>query len=196
MDYIIGKVIDGYKIEKVLGQGGMGTVYLAKDTTLDRDVALKIMDTRLTGDDTFLKRFQSEARALAKLQNPHIVSIYALRETQIGLFIVMEYVDGGTLADRLEEKGALDLHTTMKMFKEILNALSHAHEAGIIHRDIKPGNIMVNQAGQVKVTDFGLAKMQEQASAVTMTVGTGGTLFYMSPEQVRGLANVDQRGDH
>jgi eukaryotic-like serine/threonine-protein kinase len=194
-DYLIGKVIDGYKIESVLGKGGMGTVYKAKDTTLDRDVALKIMDSNLSRDENFLQRFQAEAKALAKLQNPHIVSIFALRETNVGLFIVMEFVDGGTLADKLKEDEPLDIQAIITMFKQMLDALEHAHQAGIVHRDIKPGNIMLSNNNMVKVTDFGLAKIQQQVSTATMTVGTGGTLFYMSPEQVRGLANVDSRGD-
>ncbi len=195
MDYLIGKVIDGYRIDEVLGKGGMGIVYKAKDTTLDRDVALKIMDSNLARDENFLKRFQAEAKALAKLQNAHIVSIFSLRETQVGLFIVMEFVDGGTLSDRLKENGPMQPGEAVAVFRQILAAMGYAHEAGIVHRDIKPGNIMLTRNGVVKITDFGLAKVQQQASAVTMTIGTGGTLFYMSPEQVRGLANVDARGD-
>jgi len=191
---IIGKVIDNYHILAVLGKGGMGIVYKAKDMALDREVALKMMDASLLRDESFLKRFQSEAKALAKLQNPNIVSVFALRETEMGLCIVMEFVDGYTLADRIRESGALQLEMTLKIFKQLLTALDHAHNAGIIHRDIKPSNVMLTKSDVVKVTDFGLAKIQ-QVSAATATVGTGGTLFYMSPEQVRGLANVDARGD-
>ncbi len=191
---IIGKVIDTYKITAVLGKGGMGVVYKAQDMTLDRDVALKMMDMQLAADQNFLKRFQSEAKALAKLQNPGIVAIFALRETELGLCIVMEYVDGQTLADVIRERGPVPLGETISLFKQILSALDHAHRAGIIHRDIKPSNVMITPDGTVKVADFGLAKIQ-QTSAVTVTVGTGGTLYYMSPEQVRGLANVDHRGD-
>ncbi len=191
---IIGKVIDTYKITAVLGKGGMGVVYKAQDMTLDRDVALKMMDMQLAADQNFLKRFQSEAKALAKLQNPGIVAIFALRETEMGLCIVMEYVEGQTLADVIRERGPVPLGETISLFKQILSALDHAHRAGIIHRDIKPSNVMITPDGTVKVADFGLAKIQ-QTSAVTVTVGTGGTLYYMSPEQVRGLANVDHRGD-
>jgi serine/threonine protein kinase len=191
---IIGKVIDSYKITAVLGKGGMGIVYKAQDMTLDRDVALKMMDAQLAADQNFLKRFQSEAKALAKLQNPGIVTIFALRETELGLCIVMEFVEGRTLADRIREGGAVPVNEAVPIFQQILSALSHAHDAGIVHRDIKPSNVMITPQGSVKVTDFGLAKIQ-QLTAVTVTVGTGGTLYYMSPEQVKGLANVDHRGD-
>jgi serine/threonine protein kinase len=191
---VIGKVVDSYKITKVLGKGGMGIVYKARDMTLDRDVALKMMDASLAQDESFLKRFQSEAKALAKLQNPNIVSVFALRETELGFCIVMEFVEGNTLADRIKQWGALPLKMVISIFKQMLTALDYAHKAGIIHRDIKPSNIMLTEQNVVKVTDFGLAKIQ-QVSAATMTIGTGGTLYYMSPEQVRGLANVDLRGD-
>ncbi|MFN0157645.1 MAG: serine/threonine protein kinase [Bacteroidota bacterium] len=191
---IIGKIIDNYKITAVLGKGGMGVVYKATDMTLDRDVALKMMDARLASDENFLKRFQSEAKALARLQNPNIVGIFALRETELGLCIVMEYVEGDTLADRISKDGPMSLAKTLVIFKQLLIAFDHAHKAGIIHRDIKPSNVMLTRDDVVKVTDFGLAKIQ-QPSAMTATMGTGGTLFYMSPEQIRGLANVDNRGD-
>lgn len=191
---IIGKVIDNYKITAVLGRGGMGVVYKAQDMTLDRDVALKMMDSRLASDENFLKRFQSEAKALAKLQNPNIVSVFALRETELGFCIVMEFVEGNTLADRIKDGGPMPLDRALPIFKQLLTAFDHAHKAGIIHRDIKPSNVMITPDDVVKVTDFGLAKIQ-QPTAMTATMGTGGTLFYMSPEQVRGLGNVDSRGD-
>ncbi len=193
MPSIIGKVIDNYRIVEVLGKGGMGVVYKATDLTLDRDVALKMMDESLARDQSFLKRFQSEARALAKVQNPNIVSIFALRETEVGFCIVMEFVSGITLADVIR-KGKIPVERALPIFRQVLTALGHAHGAGIVHRDIKPSNVMLTDNDTVKVTDFGLAKIQ-QPSAATMTVGTGGTLYYMPPEQVRGLANVDHRGD-
>jgi eukaryotic-like serine/threonine-protein kinase len=172
----------------------MGIVYRAKDTTLDRDVALKMMDAGLARDESFLKRFQSEAKALARLQNPNIVSIFALRETEIGFCIVMEFVEGNTLADRIRDGGTMPFSKAFPIFKQLLTALDHAHKLGIIHRDIKPSNVMLTSTDVVKVTDFGLAKIQ-QVSSATMTLGTGGTLYYMSPEQIRGLSHVDHRGD-
>lgn len=194
MQSIIGKVVDTYEITGILGKGGMGVVYKAKDMTLDRDVALKMMDANLARDEEFLKRFKSEAKALAKLQNRNIVSVFALRETELGLALVMEFVDGTTLADQLRLQGPIPLARTMHIFKQILGALGDAHRNNVIHRDIKPSNVMLTKDDVVKVTDFGLAKIQ-QVSGATVTMGTGGTLYYMSPEQIRGLANVDQRGD-
>ena len=191
---IIGRVIDNYEILSLLGKGGMGAVYKANDLTLDREVTLKIMDVNVSRDASFMKRFQSEAKALAKLQNPNIVFVHALRETELGLCIVMELVRGCTLADKIRETGSLNIETALKIFKQVLNAMAHAHKSGIIHRDIKPSNIMLANDDIVKVTDFGLAKIQHGLAA-TVTVGTGGTLCYMSPEQVRGLAHVDARGD-
>jgi serine/threonine protein kinase len=191
---IIGKVVDTYQITAILGKGGMGVVYKAKDTTLDRDVALKMMDANLARDEEFLKRFKSEAKALAKLQNPNIVSVFALRETEIGFALVMEFVDGNTLADQIRLNGPLPVPRALHIFRQILGALGDAHRNNVIHRDIKPSNVMLTKDDVVKVTDFGLAKIQ-QVSSATVTMGTGGTLYYMSPEQIRGLANVDARGD-
>ncbi|HTY59986.1 MAG TPA: serine/threonine-protein kinase [Bacteroidota bacterium] len=194
MDPMIGKVIDTYKILEVLGRGGMGVVYRATDTTLDRDVALKMMDVLIASDPNFLKRFQSEAKALAKLQNPNIVSIFALRQTEFGVCIVMEFVKGKTLADLLKQSVLIPVPRVVHIFKQLLTALDHAHRGGVIHRDIKPGNVMLAEGDIVKVTDFGLAKIQK-TNVSTVTMGTAGTLYYMSPEQIRGLGQVDARGD-
>ncbi|MEW6511670.1 MAG: serine/threonine-protein kinase [Bacteroidota bacterium] len=194
MDPMIGRTIDSYKILEVLGRGGMGVVYKAVDTTLDRDVAIKMMDVLIATDPNFLKRFQSEAKALAKLQNPNIVSIFALRQTEFGICIVMEFVKGKTLADVLKQSVLLPIPRVIHIFKQLLTALDHAHKGGVIHRDIKPGNVMLAEGDVVKVTDFGLAKIQRGAVS-TVTMGTAGTLYYMSPEQIRGLGQVDHRGD-
>ncbi len=194
MDTLIGKVIDNYKILEVLGKGGMGVVLKAMDTTLDRVVALKMMDPALSRDESFLKRFRSEAKALAKLENPNIVNIFALRETEAGLLIVMEYVNAETLADKIQQSGPIQWQKALPLFKQLLNGIGHAHQTGVIHRDIKPRNVLLTDEGIVKIMDFGLAKLQ-QASDVTVTQAMGGTLHYMSPEQVKGLANVDQRSD-
>ena len=194
MDQMIGREIDSYKILEVLGRGGMGVVYKAVDTTLDREVAIKMMDVLIATDPNFLKRFQSEAKALAKLQNSNIVSIFALRQTEYGVCIVMEFVKGKTLADVLKQSVLLPIPRVIHIFKQLLTALDHAHKGGVIHRDIKPGNVMLAEGDIVKVTDFGLAKIQKGAVS-TMTMGTAGTLYYMSPEQIRGLGQVDHRGD-
>jgi serine/threonine protein kinase len=194
IENLVGSSIDDYEITELLGKGGMGVVYKARDIKLERDVALKIMDPLLAREEAFLKRFWSEAKALAKLQSPYIVAIYAMRETDFGICIVMEYVKGMTLADVLKSSGALPVDRTMNMFKQLLMAFEHAHSVGIIHRDVKPGNILITDANIAKVMDFGLAKIY-QPSAATLTSISGGTLFYASPEQLEGLGKVDHRGD-
>jgi serine/threonine protein kinase len=172
----------------------MGVVYKARDVKLDRDVAIKVMDPVLARDEAFLNRFRQEAKALARLQNPHIVAIYSLLETESDLCIVMEYVKGRTLADIIKNSGALPLRTLFSLFIQLLDGFEHAHAAGIVHRDVKPGNIMVTEKNQIKVTDFGLAKLYRSTTA-TVTSISGGTLYYAPPEQVEGLGSVDHRGD-
>jgi len=194
MDPMIGKKIESYEIQEILGRGGMGVVYRARDSKLDRDVAIKMMDLHYASDPNFLKRFQSEAKALARLQDPHIVSIFSLLETPDGICIVMEYVKGLTLAKLLQPEVALPVQRVITIFKQLLMALAHAHKEGVIHRDIKPANIIVGDEDRIKVADFGLAKVKQEF-AVTATKGTAGTLYYMSPEQFRGLKEVDNRGD-
>ncbi len=194
MDPMIGKKIDPYEIQEILGRGGMGVVYRARDTKLERDVAIKMMDIQYASDPNFLKRFQSEAKALARLQDPNIVSIFSLLETSDGICIVMEYVKGTTLAKLLLPQAPLPVPRVITIFKQLLLALSHAHKEGVIHRDIKPANIIVGDEDRIKVADFGLAKVKQEFAA-TATKGTAGTLYYMSPEQFRGLKEVDHRGD-
>lgn len=193
-DSIIGTEVDGYRIQEVLGRGGMGVVYKAEDINLSRTVAIKRINPQLANDEAFLRRFRSEARALARIDSSYIVSVYALRQTDAGLLIVMEYVDGGTLKDLILE-GPMDWSQAMPLIKQMLTALDHAHGAGVIHRDIKPHNIMLSESGTVKVTDFGLAKVHRGDDQRTVTQGVYGTLNYMSPEQVQGGANLDHRSD-
>lgn len=191
---LIGKTIDNYLILELLGKGGMGVVYKARDIQLDKIVALKMMELGLSRDENFLKRFRAEAKALGKLETPHIVAVHALRETELGLLLVMEFVDGDTLAQMLRARGPLPQADALPIFHQILHALDHAHGAGVIHRDLKPNNIMINRLGTVKVMDFGLAKIQNPSEPATTTV-TGGTLHYMSPEQIQGMSQVDRRSD-
>ncbi len=196
MESIIGKVIDGYRILDVLGRGGMGVVYKALDTSLDKVMALKMIDPMLARDENFLKRFKTEARALAKLENTNIVTVHALRETEFGVFMVMEYVEAKTLSDWIQQKGPFSWEDTVTISKQLLNAIGHAHRVGVIHRDIKPSNILLDTDLKVKVTDFGLAKViRQHGPSSTVTQMRAGTLYYMSPEQVKGLKNVDFRSD-
>lgn len=191
---IIGRTLAGYRITELIGRGGMGIVYKARHLELEQDRALKIMDTALARNESFMKRFRVEAKALARLKSPNIVTVYDLCETEIGVCLIMEYVSGSTLAEIIRSTGALSRPRVFKIFRQILTALEHAHAAGIIHRDIKPGNVMVTESDEVKVADFGLAKIQQQTST-TVTQFTGGTLFYVSPEQLEGLVPIDHRSD-
>jgi serine/threonine protein kinase len=193
-DSVIGKEVDGYRIREVLGRGGMGVVYKAEDVGLSRNVALKRIDPSMANDEAFLRRFRSEAQALARIDSLYIVSVHALRETEIGLLIVMEYVEGGTVQD-LIEKGPMEWQEAVPLTKQMLTALEHAHSAEVIHRDIKPQNVMLSAEGTVKVTDFGLAKVHRPDSNKTVTQGVFGTLNYMSPEQVKGSGDLDHRSD-
>mgnify|MGYP002761499916 CR=1 FL=1 len=187
-------VLDGYQLLDVLGEGGMGVVYKAKDLSLGRTVALKKIRPGLSDNRAFLRRFRTEARALARINSPFIVGIHALRETDNGLLIDMEYVDGPTLKQRLVADGPLPWPTALALFSSIVRAFHDAHRAGVIHRDVKPHNVLLPREGGVKVTDFGLARMAE-AGDETVTQGVAGTLRYMSPEQVRGHADLDARSD-
>ena len=196
MESLIGQTLDSYKILEIRGRGGMGVVFKALDTNLDKIVALKMIDPTLAKDDTFIRRFRTEARALARLDNPNIVSVYAFRETSSYFFMVMEYIEAKPLSQCIRENGKLKLEDILKITKQLLSAIGFAHKADIIHRDIKPSNILICHNGTAKVTDFGLAKViKEHESGVTVTQVMAGTLYYMSPEQIKGLKNVDKRGD-
>ena len=197
-DSFVGKEVDGHRIEAVLGRGGMGIVFRAVNLELSRTVALKIINPVLAQDESFLRRFRSEARALGKIHHPNIVLVYAFRPFNMGFYISMEYVDGMTLAERLEEYSVIPWEKGVGLMKQMLSALEYAHDAGVIHRDIKPRNIMLAPYDVVKITDFGLAKVVQEGKVegdTTLTNATGGTIHYMSPEQIRGLGNVDARGD-
>lgn len=191
---LIGKVIDKYRVDEKLGEGGMGVVYKAWDMDLERAVALKMISPSFSHDERFMKRFRSEARALAQLENSHIVSIHDLKETEYGLLIVMQYVDGVTLADMLQPNKSIPYQDALPIIKQILVAVSHAHRIGVVHRDLKPKNVMITRQGVVKVTDFGLAKIRGGTSS-TVTMFAGRTLDYMSPEHAQKSATADHRID-
>jgi serine/threonine protein kinase len=190
----IGKVIDNYRIIQQLGIGGMGIVFKAVHTNLDKVVAIKMIAPGLAMNEHFITRFGREAKALAKMEDPNIVRIFDLRHEGDQWFIVMEFIEGDTLTDKIKKEGALPWQKSIPIITQILTSIGHAHQAGIIHRDIKPNNVMINKEGTIKITDFGLAKDQ-QSGANTMTLSSGGTLFYMSPEHVKGFAYTDHRSD-
>ncbi|HWB19392.1 MAG TPA: serine/threonine-protein kinase [Phycisphaerales bacterium] len=208
--------IGPFTIERELGRGGMGVVFLAHDTRLDRQVAIKALPEELANDADRLSRFQREAKALASLHHPNIAAIYGLEEAGGRQFLVLAYIDGETLEARLG-RGPLALEEAIDAAKLIAEALEAAHEKGIVHRDLKPGNVMVTAEGAVKVLDFGLARTAEGATSTThLSVAPAsdsptvisparvhsptipgaimGTAGYMSPEQARGKA-VDKRSD-
>ena len=197
-----------YEITAQIGEGGMGQVYRATDTTLSRQVAIKILPDAFAADPERLARFEREAKTLASLNHPHIAAIYGVEKSGGTLALVMELVEGDDLSQRIA-RGAIPLDEALPIAKQIAEALEAAHEQGIIHRDLKPANIKVRADGTVKVLDFGLAKAMEPASgalpsmSMSPTITTPamtqagmilGTAAYMSPEQARGKT-VDKRAD-
>jgi serine/threonine-protein kinase len=190
---LIGRLFDGrYRIVRKLGSGGMAEVYLAEDEELGRKVALKILNERHARDDQFVERFKREARNAAGLSHPHIVRIYDRGQSEDTYYIAMEYLDGPTLKELLVRKGPTPPLTAIKFAREILSALAEAHRHEIVHRDIKPHNVIVGPDWNVKVTDFGIAR--SGASQMTEAGSIVGTAQYLSPEQARGKP-VDQRSD-
>ena len=175
-----------YRLRQPLGSGGMADVFLAHDDVLDRDVALKVMSVRYAGDDEFVERFKREAQSAAALSHPNIVSIFDRGETDDGTYyIAMEYLSGGTLKDRVLKRGALPPQTAAAVALQIAEALKAAHDRDVIHRDIKPQNILITSSGDVKVTDFGIARAAS-SSTMTRTGHILGTAHYISPEQAMG----------
>jgi len=205
MPVSIGTQLGLYEIKALLGKGGMGEVYRAHDTKLKRDVAIKILPDEFSNDTERVRRFQREAEVLASLNHPNIASIYDLQEVNGSRFLVLELVEGETLADRIE-RGPIPVEESLSIAQRICEALEAAHERGVIHRDLKPANVKMTPDGRVKVLDFGLAKaMENTPSATTVsnsptmvsaTIGGVilGTAGYMSPEQARGRT-ADQRSD-
>src|SRR3982751_1565939 len=185
-----------YEVRSPIGAGGMGEVYLAEDTQLDRTVALKVLPAEIAADQQRMQRFVQEAKAASALNHPNILTIYGIGEESSACFIATEFIDGITLRDRLL-KERLEMVEVLDVGIQVASALAAAHEAGIVHRDIKPENIMLRRDGYVKVLDFGLAKLTEQAANRKQTDASTlletdpgvvmGTIVYMSPEQARGL---------
>ena len=202
---MLGKTVSHYHITSQLGEGGMGVVYEAEDTNLGRHVALKFLTPSLANEEGLLQRFQREARAASALNHPNICTIHGIEEFDSEHFIVMELLDGESLADRLH-RGPLSVELLLKLGVQIVDALESAHSKGIVHRDLKPQNIFVTSRGQAKILDFGLAKFDRQKpdpssmlptavkQDLTSAGATIGTVAYMSPEQARGEV-TDARTD-
>src|SRR5262245_35270661 len=201
----VGTRLGSLEITALLGKGGMGEVYRARDTKLKREVAIKILPEEFTRDAGRVSRFQREAEVLASLNHPNIAAIYDLQEADGSRFLILELIEGETLADRIA-RGPIPVEEALDIAKYICEALEAAHEKGIVHRDLKPANVKITPEGKVKVLDFGLAKAMETQSpsatlsnSPTMLSGTMGgmivgTAAYMSPEQARGRP-ADQRSD-
>jgi serine/threonine protein kinase len=203
---LAGRRLGPYEILSLLGRGGMGDVYRARDTRLDRQVAIKVLPEAFTGDPVRLARFEREAKLLASLNHPNIAAIYGLEEADGKLFLVLELVEGETLAEWLS-RGPLPMEMALGVCRQIAEGVEAAHERGIIHRDLKPGNVKITPEGKVKILDFGLAKAYQKEGSLpdlsrspTLTdemTRPGvilGTAAYMSPEQAKGKP-VDKRAD-
>ena len=181
----VGRLLDGrYRVEALLARGGMATVYKATDTRLGRRVALKVMHAELAADDDFVARFIGEARSVAQLSDPNVVNVFDQGEDDGAVFLAMEYIEGRTLRDVLHERGRLGAALALEVAESVLSALAAAHRAGIVHRDVKPENVLVGNDGRVKVADFGLARAVSSSSKTTR--GLLGTVNYISPEQALG----------
>src|SRR5712691_3935431 len=189
---MIGKTIGKYRIVGQLGRGGMGTVYKAVDESLDREVAIKVLNPELA-DTRIMRRFRAEATTLAKLNHPDIATIYEFFRSEHDLLLVMEYVRGETLEHICVRLAALPADSAASLTDKVLSALEHAHRAGIVHCDIKPANVMVTEHGGVKIMDFGTARVRG-AKYGTLDGYMMGTPAYMSPEQVLGQ-ELDARAD-
>ncbi|HEY7350418.1 MAG TPA: FHA domain-containing serine/threonine-protein kinase [Ktedonobacterales bacterium] len=195
MSALIGKKLGQLEVVEQIGQGGMATVYKAYQPALDRFVAIKVLPATYAKDPTFMERFVREARAIAKLYHPHILPVHDFGEQDGTTYIVMEYVSGGTLKRRLKPNQPMPLRDAVDMVLQTCQALECAHQHNIVHRDIKPGNMLLRSDNFLLLSDFGIAKILEANTALTRT-GVGiGTPQYMSPEQSTGLPNVGPRSD-
>src|SRR5881227_1267030 len=192
-DTLINTLFHGrYRILRKLGTGGMANVYLAEDQELGRRVAIKILNERHAGDEQFIERFRREAKNAAGLSHPNIVSIYDRGEAEGTYYIAMEYLDGRSLKELIISRGSAPVRTAIEYARQILGAIGFAHRHGIVHRDIKPHNVLIGPEGRLKVTDFGIAR--SGASQMTEVGSIIGTAQYLSPEQARG-SPVDQTSD-
>src|SRR6476619_788973 len=192
-DTLIDQVFDGrYRVIRKLGTGGMANVYLAEDQELGRRVAIKLLDERHAQDEQFVERFRREAESAAGLSHPNVVSIYDRGEAEGTYYIAMEYLEGKTLKELIVSRGPTPVRVAIDYTRQILSALEFAHRSGIVHRDIKPHNVVVAPDGRLKVTDFGIAR--SGSSQMTEAGSIIGTAQYLSPEQARG-APVDPRSD-
>nr|HPH60962.1 serine/threonine-protein kinase [Candidatus Syntrophosphaera sp.] len=189
-----GDLIRNYRVLDYIGEGGMGKVYAAEEELLGRKVAIKMLDPAVTHQEHFRQRFINEARILSQLQHPHIVGLFTFFLEQESYFMVMEYAEGQTLRDLIATIGPVPEQRTRRILRQILAALDYAQTKGVVHRDIKPSNIMIGDRDDLKILDFGVARILANPQS-TLTGSRLGTIYYMSPEQVRSPRDVDSRSD-
>ena len=193
-DPLVNTLLDGrYLVQTPIASGGTSTVYRGVDVRLDRPVAVKVMDSRYAGDDQFLTRFQLEARTVARLKDPGLVAVYDQGLDARHPFLVMELIEGGTLRELLAERGPMPPHAVVAVLRPVLGGLAAAHRAGLVHRDVKPENVLISDDGDVKIADFGLVRAVA-AAGITSTSVILGTAAYLSPEQVSD-GNAGPRSD-
>ncbi|MGZ8696267.1 MAG: protein kinase domain-containing protein, partial [Gaiellaceae bacterium] len=184
---VVGETIaERYELEEVVGHGGMSTVYKAHDSLLERNVALKVLHQQYNEDEDFVERFKREARSVAQLQHPNIVTVIDRGEEGGRQYIVFEYINGENLKELVVRKGRLDVRAALEIAREIARALAFAHGSGLVHRDVKPQNVLLNGDGRAKVTDFGIARSLDVEHGVTQTGTILGTSNYIAPEQASG----------
>ena len=192
---MIGQLIDGrYEVEELVGTGGMSSVYRARDTVLGRHVALKVLHEHFSTDEEYVERFRREARAIARLNHPNIVTVIDRGEFEGRQFIVFEHVPGENLKDLVRREGPLPVQEALALTQQVARGLAFAHEHGIVHRDVKPQNVLVDEEGSPKVTDFGIARSLDPQEGLTQTGTLLGTSDYIAPEQASGR-RVDERSD-
>src|SRR6185503_2811454 len=193
-DAQIGSEVAGYRIVSVLGQGGMGTVYLAEQTSPRRNVVVKLLRADLSSDEAFRQRFVHESEAAASTEHPNIVPIYSAGEADGVLYIAMRYVEGDDLRELIANRGPLPPDRAIEIVSQVAAALDAAHGRGLVHRDVKPGNILLDKGGNAYLSDFGLIKRSQVDTGLTETGQFMGSIEYCAPEQIRG-EEVDGRAD-
>jgi len=193
MSNLIGQTLGPYRLISQIGAGGMATVYKAYQPSMDRYVAIKVLPPYLSQDEQFARRFQREAKAVAKLEHAHILPVHDYGEAEGITYLVMRFVEGGTLKQRITQ-GTPSLSEVVRLMGQIGDALDYAHRLGVIHRDVKPANVLIDGQGNTYLTDFGLARMMEASDQLTASGVGVGTPAYMSPEQGQGV-KVDHRSD-
>ena len=195
-DPLINQELGSYRVEVLIGVGGMGRVYRGVHQALGRNVAIKLLPVALAGDSGYMQRFVREAQIAAQLNHPNLIACYDFGESPVGYYFVMEYVEGESVADWLIAHHRMKVEEAIPVMQQVCLGLGYAHSAGIIHRDIKPDNILLTRDGMVKVADLGLAKVEDKSDSGLTQLGMAiGTPNYISPEQVRGEIDVDWRSD-